>query len=90
MSDARHPVGTGLWSMTPKEGPHPRRVVEAAGHTAIEAWRTKRHAFPNLGFNEVRFELVADVAPAVEQLPPVSPAIVQKVRRRLRQQGVAV
>jgi major membrane immunogen (membrane-anchored lipoprotein) len=72
-----------------------RRGV-AEGYLKVERGHTAREAYdrsglrPEYGFNELSFELVQDEAPPLATEPaPVSPAIVRKVRRRLRAQGVS-
>ena len=83
-----HPSGTGLWGMK-RRGVAEGYLKVARGHTAREAYDASALR-PEYGFNELTFELVADEAPPLPvERAPVSPAIVRKVRRRLRAQGVS-
>ena len=102
MSDPGFPSGVGLWGMK-------RRGV-AEGYIKIERGHTAREAYDasglraEYGFNELTFELVADVAPPETPAAPSPrgrmcgaergaeprPEVVRRVRRKLRAQGVSV
>lgn len=83
-----HPSGVGLWEMWPRGRKRPAHPVTAKGHTAREAWVEAWPRLNGLGFCELQFRLVADVAPEPPTTRDPSPEVVRSVRRRLRAQGV--
>jgi hypothetical protein len=65
----------------------PVDAITANGHTAFEAFMAARPRLGEMAFCELEFDLVAERAPGLAPVAP-SEAMVRRVRRRLRAQGV--
>lgn len=66
----RHPIADGIWHVRPRDGVS--LPVEVRAHTAFEAAQ-RSGLRPEYSFNELTFELVQDLAPAVPAVPVRAP-----------------